>query len=65
VFDRIHEQPQQVVISTEVGEVFEGEVDGADERAGMAQLEQLVVLSLPTGHTVTMRPRADRPLLRG
>jgi hypothetical protein len=64
VFDRVRQQPQDFRVSTEVGEVFEGEVDGANERAGVAQFEELVVLALPAGHTVTMRRRADRFLPR-
>jgi hypothetical protein len=65
LFDRIGQQPQEVVISTEVGEVFECEVDGADQRAGVAQLAQLVALSLPAGHAMTIRPSADRSLSQG
>jgi hypothetical protein len=65
VIERIGEQRHDVVISAEVGEVLECKVDGAGERAGVAQLVQFVVLSLPAGHDLTMRPSADRSLPRG
>jgi hypothetical protein len=65
VFDRVGEQRQDVIVSAEVGEVLEREIDGADERAGAAERPQLVALSLPAGHAPTIRPRADRSLLRG
>jgi hypothetical protein len=65
VLDRAGEQRQDVIVSTEVGEVLEREIDGADERAGAAQRPELVALSLPAGHAPTIRHRADRPLLRG
>jgi hypothetical protein len=63
--DRVGEQSEEIVISTEVGEVLECEVDGTDERAGGAQLAQFVALSLAAGHAMTLRLRADRLLSRG
>jgi hypothetical protein len=42
--------------------VVEREVDGARQRARLAQLAQFVTLSLPAGHGVTMRPRPDPSL---
>ena len=47
VFDGVGKHLQDDVVSTEVGEVFERQVDGADEGAGAAQLQKFVALSLP------------------
>jgi hypothetical protein len=65
VVDGVGQQPQNVVVATEVGEVFERQVNGADQRAAVAQLTQFVALSLPAGHATTVRWSADRSLVRG
>jgi hypothetical protein len=62
VLDRVREQRHDVVVAAEVGEVLEGEVDGTGQRARAAQLAELVALSLPAGHVLTMRQGADRSL---
>jgi hypothetical protein len=64
VLDRAGELVDNLVISPEMGEVFEREVDRADHRAGAAQVTEFVELSLSAGHVVTIRPRADSPLHR-
>jgi hypothetical protein len=46
---------EHVRAAPEVGEVLEGEVDRPGDRSGLAQLEQLAVLSLLSGHTGTVR----------
>jgi len=45
--------------------VFERQVDGPGQRAGAAQLAELVTLSLAAGHVMTIRRGADRSLDRG
>jgi hypothetical protein len=37
VLDRVREQPQDVIVPTEVGEVLEREIDGSEERARTAE----------------------------
>jgi hypothetical protein len=64
VLDGGGEQVDDVVVSPEVREVFEREVDRANHGARAAQVTEFVELSLSAAHTVTMRPRADFPLLR-
>lgn len=53
VLDGVGQQPQDLIVSTEVGEVFEREVGGTANRAGMAQFAQFVALSLLAGHAMT------------
>ena len=62
VFDGVGEQVDDVVVSPEVGEVFERQVDRTDHRAGAAQVAEFVELSLSAGHATTIHPRADPPL---
>jgi hypothetical protein len=64
VRDGVGDQLDDFVVSPEVGEVFEREVDRADHRARAAQVTEFVELSLSAGHAVTIRPRADSPLHR-
>ena len=64
VLDGVGQQPQEFVVSTEVGEVSERQVDGADKRPGVAQLAQFVALSLPSGHAMRIRWSADLALVR-
>ncbi len=64
VLDGAGEQVDDVVVSPEMGEVLECEVDRAHDRAGAAQVTKFIELSLSAGHVVTIRPRADSPLLR-
>lgn len=59
------EQGDDVVVAPELREVLEREVDGTADGAGAAQVTELVELSLATGHTLTIRRRADAPLPRG
>jgi hypothetical protein len=62
VLDGVGQQAEELLVSTEVGEVLEGQVDGADQSAGLAQLEELVALALASGHAKTIRPGADPAL---
>jgi hypothetical protein len=64
VLDRVREQPQDVIVPAEVGEVLEREIDGSEERARTAERPELVPLSLPADHALTIRHPADLPLLR-
>jgi hypothetical protein len=62
VLEGFGEQIEDVVISPEVGEVFEREVDRADGCAGTAQITKFVELSLSAGHALTIHRGADFPL---
>jgi hypothetical protein len=65
VLDRVSEHVNNVIVSPEVGEVFERQVDRPCHRAGAAQLTKFVELSLSARHAVRLRRFADRPLYRG
>jgi hypothetical protein len=58
----VGEHFDDLVVSPEVGEVLERQVDRTDHRAGAAQVAKLVGLSLSDGHATTIHPRADAPL---
>jgi hypothetical protein len=60
--DGIGEQGDDVVISPELGEVFEREVDRAGHRFGATQVAEFVELSLSAGHEATIEQRADPSL---
>lgn len=62
VLEGFGEQVEDVVVSPEVGEMFECEVDRADRCAGTAQVTKFVELSLSAGHALTIHQRADFPL---
>ena len=64
MLDCVGQPRHHLLVAAEVGEVFEREIEGADEHARGAECTQFVVLSLAAGHALTMRPRAERPLLR-
>lgn len=61
-FDGLGDEVENVIIPSEVGEVFERKVDRPRDRAGSAQRAELVELSLSAAHAVRMRRRADAPL---
>jgi hypothetical protein len=61
-FDGIGEKVDDVVVSPELSEVFERQIDRADHGAGPAQVTEFVELSLSAGHASTLHLRADRPL---
>jgi hypothetical protein len=48
--DGVGQQVDDVLLSPEVGEVFEREVDGADHPTGAAQVTEFVELSLSAAH---------------
>jgi hypothetical protein len=62
LLDGLGEQVDDVVVSPEVGEMFEREVDRPDNCAGATQVAEFVELSLPAGHASRIHPRADLPL---
>jgi hypothetical protein len=62
VRDGLGEQNDDLVVASEVGEVFERQVDRADHSAGAAEIAKLVGLSLSEGHATTIHPGADAPL---
>ena len=55
------EQVDDVVVSAELIEVFERQVDRPGQRAGPAQVTEFVELSLTAAHAVTIHLRADSP----
>lgn len=62
VLDGLGEQIEDVVVSPELGEVFEREIDRTDRCARTAQVTEFVELSLSAGHAVTIHRDADFPL---
>ena len=62
VLDGIGEKVDDVVVSAELSEVFERQIDRADYGAGQAQVTEFVELSLSAGHARTLHLRADPPL---
>ena len=62
--DRLGQEVDDVAVATELGEVLEGEVHGACDATGSAQVQQALKLSLSAAHAVTLRPHADGTLLR-
>ena len=56
------EQIEDVVVSPELGEVFEREIDRTVRCASTAQVAELGELSLSAGHVVRIHRRADFPL---
>jgi len=62
--DRLGQEVDDVAVTPELGEVFEGEVHGACDATGSAQVPQALELSLSAAHAVTLRPHADGTLLR-
>jgi hypothetical protein len=62
VLDGPSEQLDDLVVSPEVGEVLERQVDRPDHPASGTQVSKLVELSLTLGHATTIHPRADAPL---
>ena len=59
--DGFGDEVDDVVVPAEVGEVFERKIDRPRDRAGTAQLAELIELSLSAAHSMRMRPRADAP----
>jgi hypothetical protein len=62
VLDGPSEQVDDLVVSSEVGEVLERQVDRPDHSASGTQVSKLVELSLTAGHATTIHPCADAPL---
>jgi hypothetical protein len=62
LFDRPSEQIDDLVVSPEVGEVLERQVDRSGNSAGGAQGPKLVEFSLSPAHARTIHRRADAPL---
>lgn len=65
LLDGVGQEIEDLVVSSELREVLEREVDRAGERRGPAQVTELVELSLATGHADSIRGRADRSLRGG
>jgi hypothetical protein len=65
VVDGPSEQVDDLVVSPEVGEVLERQVDRSGHSAKGTQVSKLVELSLTAGHATTIHPRADAPLHSG
>lgn len=62
MLDGLGEQVDDLVVSPEVGEMFERQVDRTEQCAGAAQVAKLVDLSLLAAHAPTIHPRPDAPL---
>jgi hypothetical protein len=62
VLDGIGEKVDDVVVSAELSEVLERQIDRPNHGAGPAQITEFVKLSLPAGHARTLHLRADPPL---
>jgi hypothetical protein len=60
--DCLGDQVDDLVVSTEVGEMLERQVDRTSNHACGTQVSKLVELSFTAGHVPTIRPRADAPL---
>ncbi len=60
--DGLGEQVDDLVVASEVGEVFERQVDRTGHCVGGTQIAELVELSLTAGHALTIHPRPDAPL---
>ena len=62
VLDGPSEEIDDLVVSPEVGEMLERQVDRAGHSAGRTQVSELVAMSLTAGHATTIHPRADARL---